>query len=164
MVPLPSHVHPLQGNGQCVTTDVRLHSPSQGRFNGPQGQRNGSNQRNQSPGPHSQNFSDRRYQAPSNQQRTGNQNYRQSGTQYNRSQSSDARPSSRFVGPRSDYADRRQSGTNYNNQSRYSSPVRPQPSQSQSRQALPTRPTVNNAKQELVGFVDNPGATRLPPQ
>jgi len=26
MVPLPSHVHPLQGNGQRVTTDVRLHS------------------------------------------------------------------------------------------------------------------------------------------
>ena len=25
--------------------------------------------------------------------------------------------------------------------------------------ALPTRPTVNNAEQELVGFVDNPGAT-----
>ena len=26
MVPLPSHVHPLQGNGQHVTTDVQLHS------------------------------------------------------------------------------------------------------------------------------------------
>ena len=137
--------------GQRTTRDDRRsasQSPSQGRFNGSQGQRNGSNQRNQSPGPQPQNFSDRRYQAPSNQQRTGNQNYRQSGTQYNRSQSSDARPSSRFAGPRSDYADRRQSGTNYNNQSRYSSPVRPQPSQSQSRQG-PANTT--NGQQRRAG-------------
>ena len=137
--------------GQRTTRDDRRsasQSPSQGRFNGSQGQRNGSNQRNQSPGPQSQN-SDRRYQAPSNPQRTDNQNYRQSGSQYNRSQSSDARPSSRFAGPRSDYADRRQSGTNYNNQSRYPSPVRSQPSQSQSRQG-PANAT--NGQQRRAGI------------
>ena len=137
--------------GQRTTRDDRRsasQSPSQGRFNGSQGQRNGvSNQRSQPPGPQSQNFFDRRYQSPSNPQRTGNQNYRQSGTQYNRSQSSDARPSSRFAGPRSDYADRRQSGTNYNNQSRYSSPVRPQPSQS-SRQGPAT---TTNGQQRRAG-------------
>jgi len=138
--------------GQRTTRDdIRSasQSPSQGRFNGSQGQRNGvSNQRSQPPGPQSQSFPDRRFQSPSNPQRTGNQNYRQAGTQYQRSQSSDTRPSSRFGGPRSDYADRRQSGTNYNAQSRYQSPVRPQPSQSQSRQGPDT---TTNGQQRRAG-------------